>query len=389
MLNNIILTNFLSFQDVNIELRNLNILIGVNGSGKSNLIDAIELLHSAPEDIAQPIREGGGVTEWIWKGTAEVPPSAKMEACFSLEAPAWHGGKDLRHVLSFASRQKRFEILDERIENANPDEGYQIPYFYYKFQNGRPTLNIKEGSRELRTEEVDLTQSILAQRKDPDTYPEITYLGKMFADIRIYRDWYFGRHSVARLPERTDEQNVFLEKDFRNWNMILNRLSNAYKTKQRILDALRDLRQGITDYHSFVAENTVQLLLQENGYSIPATRLSDGTLHFLCLLAILCDPAPPPLVCIEEPELGLHPDILPTLSELLREAASRTQLIVTTHSATLVDLFSDEPDAVIVAENQQGASTLARLSREELAPWLEDYRLGQLWMSGEIGGTRW
>lgn len=194
---------------------------------------------------------------------------------------------------------------------------------------------------------------------------------------------------MARLPERTDEQNIFLEKDFRNWNMILNRLSNDLATKQRILDALRDLRQGIADYHSFVAENTVQLLLQENGYSIPATRLSDGTLHFLCLLTILCDPAPPPLVCIEEPELGLHPDILPTLSELLREAASRTQLIVTTHSADLVDLFSDEPDAVIVVENQQGVSTLNRLSREELAPWLEDYCLGQLWMSGEIGGTRW
>jgi predicted ATPase len=107
------------------------------------------------------------------------------------------------------------------------------------------------------------------------------------------------------------------------------------------------------------------------------------------LLAVLCHPNPPPLVCIEEPELGLHPDVLPTLADLLKEASTRTQLIVTTHSDVLVDAMSDQPEAVLVAEKGEHGTTLTRLDTEKLKPWLEKYRLGHLWTRGEIGGTRW
>jgi predicted ATPase len=133
----------------------------------------------------------------------------------------------------------------------------------------------------------------------------------------------------------------------------------------------------------------VQVFFQEGKWAIPATRLSDGTLRYLCLLAILCHPTPPPLICIEEPELGLHPDIVPHLATLLRDASTRTQLIVTTHSDILVDALTDSHDAVIVCEKHDGATRLARLDAEKLRPWLEKYRLGELWTRGEIGGTRW
>jgi predicted ATPase len=124
-------------------------------------------------------------------------------------------------------------------------------------------------------------------------------------------------------------------------------------------------------------------------FSIPATRLSDGTLRYLCLLSILCHPKPPTLVCLEEPELGLHPDVLPTLAELLKEASERSQIIVTTHSDVLVDALTDQPETVLVAERSATGTTLTRLDAEKLRPWLEKYRLGQLWTRGEIGGTRW
>jgi predicted ATPase len=122
---------------------------------------------------------------------------------------------------------------------------------------------------------------------------------------------------------------------------------------------------------------------------IPATRLSDGTLHYLCLLAILCDPEPPPLICIEEPELGLHPDILPKVADLLRSAATRTQLIVTTHSDILVDAMTETPECVVVCAKEDGRTTMQRLVPEELEQWLAKYRLGQLWTKGQIGGNRW
>jgi predicted ATPase len=106
-------------------------------------------------------------------------------------------------------------------------------------------------------------------------------------------------------------------------------------------------------------------------------------------LAILCDPDPPPLICIEEPELGLHPDIIPTVASLLKEASARCQLIVTTHSTALVDAMTDSPEDVVVCEKIEGATRLKRLSAVDLSVWLKQYRLGDLWTSGEIGGNRW
>lgn len=133
----------------------------------------------------------------------------------------------------------------------------------------------------------------------------------------------------------------------------------------------------------------VQLFLEERNYSIPATRLSDGTLRYLCLLAILCHPNPQPLICIEEPELGLHPDVLPELSRLLIEASERTQLIVTTHSDILVDTMTEQPESVVICEKHNGETQMRHLRKNDLTEWLEKYRLGELWTKGQIGGTRW
>jgi len=86
-------------------------------------------------------------------------------------------------------------------------------------------------------------------------------------------------------------------------------------------------------------------------------RLSDGTLRWLSLLTILLHPDPPPLVCIEEPELGLHPDMIQPLAKLLLSASERMQLIVTTHSDGLVDELSGNPSAVIVCEKRNASSS--------------------------------
>ena len=109
----------------------------------------------------------------------------------------------------------------------------------------------------------------------------------------------------------------------------------------------------------------------------------------MCLLAILCHPEPPPLICIEEPETGLHPDILPTIAELMIEASQRTQLIVTTHSDILVSAFSEIPEAVLVCEKDEDGTHFTRLEKDKLKVWLEEYELGDLWLKGEIGGKRW
>jgi predicted ATPase len=118
--------------------------------------------------------------------------------------------------------------------------------------------------------------------------------------------------------------------------------------------------------------------------------MSDGTLKFLALLAALLEPKPPPLMCIEEPELGLHPDALQMVAEVLVEASQGTQLIVTTHSEALVDALTDYPESVLVCERDfDNGTQMKRVPKKKLKLWLERYKLGELWRKGEIGGSRW
>lgn len=112
--------------------------------------------------------------------------------------------------------------------------------------------------------------------------------------------------------------------------------------------------------------------------------LSDGMLRFLYLITILADPTPPPLVAIDKPETGLHPSMLPILAEYAHDASSRTQIILTTHSAELLDDFSEYEPSVTVAKWEDGQTRLDVLSNEHLRYWLEDYTLGKLYRSGEL-----
>ena len=386
LLDEIKLTNLLSFSgnSMSIPLGPLNVLIGPNGSGKSNLIEAISLLRSAPTELVVPVREGGGPRDWIWKGAGKST-SAALEAVVRYPS----GQQPLRFRLAFTEAGSRLEITDERIENAHAQPGYPKPYFYFGYEGGRPMLNVQGEQRQLRREEVDAQRSILSQRKDPDQYPEITYLGETFSRIRIFREWSFGRYTPPRLPQPADMPNDFLAEDGRNIGLVLNRLRREPEVKKQIVEHLGRLYEGIVDFEVIVEGGTVQVFLQEGRWTVPATRLSDGTLRYLTLLAVLCHPSPPPLICIEEPELGLHPDIIPQLTEILRAASSRTQLVVTTHSDILVDALTDTPEAVLVCENHDGATQIRRLDPEKLRPWIEKYRLGDLWTRGEIGGTRW
>ena len=262
--------------------------------------------------------------------------------------------------------------------------------YFYRWQNGRPVVKgVKGKERNLALETVNMELSILAQRRDPEIYPEITYLAETYEKFRIYREWSFGRNTIFREPQRADMRNDRLEEDFSNLGLFLSRLRKSPKVKKAILDGLKDLYEGITDFEPFVEGGTVQMVFHEGDFSIPATRLSDGTLRYLCLLAILCDPTPPPLICIEEPELGLHPDILPKLADLLVAASERTQLIVTTHSDILVDAMTERPEVVVVCEKHDGHTQMKRLDKKDLEVWLEKYRLGQLWTKGMLGGNRW
>ena len=133
----------------------------------------------------------------------------------------------------------------------------------------------------------------------------------------------------------------------------------------------------------------MQLFIHEAGLRepVPSTRISDGTLRILAILALLLAPTPPPLLCLEEPELGMHPDAVALLAELLVDASERMQLVITTHSDVLLSALSEQVDSVIVCENDGAGTNLRRLDPEWLKHWLDEYRLGDLWRIGELGGN--
>jgi predicted ATPase len=174
--------------------------------------------------------------------------------------------------------------------------------------------------------------------------------------------------------------------------LILQNLSFRWGKLDRLTAYLQRLWDGAEDIRVRLEAEVAQTYVKERGIPDPisAWRLSDGTLKFLCLLAALLHPEPPPLICIEEPELGLHPDALTVVADALREASEKCQVIVTTHSDALVGAFSDEPEAVVVCERgPDGGTQFNRLQSSELEKWLDRYRLGELWRMGEIGGNRW
>jgi predicted ATPase len=381
--------NLLSFGDDSpeIELGDLNVLIGPNGSGKSNLIEIIGLLRSAPKDIAGEVGDSGGVAEWLWKGKSKSRiPTATIQA----KASPTGVKKTISYRLSFTRVGSQLKIVDERIENDRPDEGFEKPYLYFDLNGGRPVLNVAGHPRSLKREEVDTQRSILSQRQDPDQYPEVTYLGRFFSSFRLYRNWEFGRDSGMRDLYGAGQKNDFLEEDISNLGLMLNKLRADPAAKGELLRHLQMFYDGAEDILTPIQGGLVDLRIEEaGGVTIPASRLSDGTLRWLSLLTILLHPDPPPLVCIEEPELGLHPDMIQPLAKLLLSAAERMQLVVTTHSDDLIDEMSGNPAAIIVCEKHLGSSVLKRLDAGQLSEWLERYRLGQLWRTGEIGGNRW
>ncbi len=386
------LQGFLSFgmDGGEIRLEPLNVLIGPNGSGKSNFVEALSVLRAVPKDLPLPIREGGSVKDWLWAGEKGRVAKARLEVVLAEGWVTKPGKQDsaVRYWLEFGAQGDSFTVLAERIENELPLPEKLKPYSYFGYENGRPMLNVGDRNRELERADIDPTQSILSQRRDPENYPELTRLADLLRRVLIYRSWTFGPQSAVRKASPLGRAD-YLSEDFGNLPGRLSVLMGTPAVKRRLIELLGELAPGFDDLAVVPEGGALQLYLTEHGHNIPARRLSDGTLRYLCLLAILLDPEPPPLLVIEEPELGLHPDILPILRDLMVEASQRTQLVVTTHSTQFVDAMTDYADSVLICEKRDGATLLSRLTQEEVDRWREHGGLGHLWMSGHFGGTRW
>jgi len=370
------------------ELQSLNVLIGPNASGKSNFIEVLGLLNALPTDFAAAIRDGGGAAEWVWKGSLQSLPATMEVETDSRDA----SGRRIRYRLSFGGIGPHVNIVDETIDEARAADGSWNPC--YVFSQGRPEFLIRVQTldrqriekRSAQSDERLLAQSVLARLKDEYFYPELFQLGAVFESIGTFREWTFGPHG-ARQPQRSDLPTERLLPNCSNLALVLNQIE--HKRGPVFNEYLKRFFPRFRRMTTEVSAGGVQFYLHESGFGtpVPAARLSDGTIRFVALLATLLNPRPPQVVCIDEPELGLHPDAVTMLADLLIETSDRMQLVVTTHSDALVSALTNQPDAIVACERPGAGTRLRRLDPEKLASWLEDYRLGDLWRMGELGAN--
>ena len=378
MIKRLKVSGLLSFgpKGIDLPMRGLNVLIGANGSGKSNFWEILGLLRTAARG------HFGTEGDWMRKGEGDHPVGeGTIEVVISNTKPA----QDLCHTLTLFETRTRIEVADERIEDT---PHLKAGGFHYRYQRGKPLLMTLEGPVD-RTGSIHLSHSVLPQVKEARLYPALARLESAYSRMRLLRNWQFGPASELRREQNSLLPNDFLLEDRgENLGIVLQDLLT--RVRPQIIDSLQKLYEGAEGLRPERVGGAIQLFLRESGdRQIRATRLSDGTLRFLCLISILLHPDPPPLIAIEEPELGLHPDLIGHVADLLKLAASRTQLVVTTHSRRLIDALGDQPESVVVCEKQDGETSFERLDPKRMKDWLERYSLGELWSIGELGGNRW
>jgi len=329
------------------ELQPLNVLIGGNGAGKSNLIEALRLLAAASRDLGQAIRGRGDWNDWLWKGSPSVD-AARIEA--ELDGSDTPGRGQLRCRLTVEPGRARFELAEEAAAEAGCDPAEEHIHWYYQLDDGRPVT--------------------CGRTADTRRYREVSWAGDALSSIRVL--------DGSGLGGQTDLQEAA---------QTLVQMADHADT--RINRFLRGVLPGFERFSVRGADGAKRLCLHESGLTapIPVSRMSRGALRLLTLLATLRSPSPPPLICVEVPERELHPDAAAMLGEALVDASHRMQLVVTTHSSSLISSLSTEPEAVVACERLGAATELFRLDPERLASWREDYLLGDLWGMGVLGAN--
>ena len=360
-------------EGIDLPLEPLNVLIGPNGSGKSNLLQVLGLLRTTAGGQDKVI-ERRGWDNLLWKGPPHMADGAQAKA--TVNATVKLPGLERSWTYSLEIFLSHGQIMRESIPL---DNGRLLETLHRQYNNIRLYNNWAFGP--------------LASLRDGQGPP----VGPSLTD-----DWdNSGSKPVSEvrgISEKRDLYDVFSSWPYEEREWLTETAGNLPSVISRFP---RDRQEEIGRYLGKFYDGAVgvrveyrqgkaSLVVEETGgRQIPAERLSDGTLRYLCLLTVLLDPEPPPLIGIEEPELGLHPDIVFDLAGLLVKASERTQLVVTTHSPALVDALTDHPTSVVACGKHNGQTWFKRVRPDVIEPWMDEQSLGEVWASGGIGGNPW
>ncbi len=347
---------FKSIRDLSeFRMGNLNVLIGANGAGKSNFVSYFRLLGEIVE---------GRLQAWTRnQGSADRIVSFGVKETSKLESFVTFGRNGYRFTLE--------PTVDGGFYFANEE-------LFFSGDRGEKWVSLGSGQ----------VESALKKNK---SQPVADYC---YSSIASWKVFHFHDTSdtagVKRLGSLHDRE--FLRSDAENLAAFLYRMADEHPDVYQEIRKI--IRLAIPFFDDFVLkpqklpteEEQIRLLWRQNDsdYAFWPSQISDGSIRFICLVTALLQPDPPSTIIIDEPELGLHPYAITLLGALLRSAATRMQVIVSTQSVPLVNEFSIA-DLVIV-EQEQSATVFKRLEEETFKIWLEDYSVGELWEKNILGG---
>jgi len=343
---------FKSMALADIELRDMNVVIGANGSGKSNLMAVFRLLQRVFSHQLQSY-VGSAPDRLLHHGRKRTP--------------------SLRVDLDLADFGYRFQLAAQRDTLVFESEGVRYNGFWHEGSS------IAHGHLESKLRD--------AAQADPAHIPP-----KLLAHLDGLIVHHFDDTSDTALVKQAgdlDDSRHF-RADAANLAPYLYLLQEKHPVEFRQVE--EHVRLVAPFFDRFVLapallnENKIKLEWRQRGSDayFDGYSLSDGTLRFICLATLLLQPALPALILLDEPELGLHPYAIHILAEMLEAAAKRSQVLLATQSVTLLNQFA--PADVLVAENTGGATSFKRLDETALSQWLADFSLGELWEKNVLGG---
>ena len=394
MLKNISIRGYKSIKELDLDLSPINVLIGANGSGKSNFISFFKLLSwmmRSPGQLQFFVGQSGGANTFLFDGAAVTP---QIEAELNFESKSsnndysfrlFHAASDTfvfaeekyrRNIYSNSTSQGLLNVRSNNLKtsivrNSSSDlGGIDSP-----FSGLASWASLDAGHKESRL----INSAVNQIAKD------ISYLIQNFIPYQFH-----DTSQTARFKQRWNvDDNQYLKEDAGNLAPFLLKIrENEPRYYQRIIETLSQIAPFFTDFVLAPMGNTVLLQWREKGTDLIFSphQASDGTLRAMALVTLLLQPPDslPDVLILDEPELGLHPYAINIIGSLINSVSNRCQVILATQSPLLVDCF--EPEDIIVVQRNNRQSNFNRLDISSLEEWLEEYSLSELWDKNVIGG---
>lgn len=345
---------------VTLELGNVNILLGANGAGKSNIISFFRMLSYMMSRSFEMYVEMAGTANSLLYFGAKMTPAMSAQLKFADE----NSVDTYQFTLSKASPD-RLIITEENISwlRKGEDKPFQLVL--------RP--NFKESSL------VDNANKVA----------KAVY--KMLSFCKVYQFHDSSENGPLRQPCTVETSN-YLQSHGNNLPSFLLFLKNYYEESyKKIVDYVRDVIPQFQDFYLEPVGNNISLRWKDNSatdYVFNSYQLSDGSIRFIALATLLLQPAEtmPSVIIIDEPELGLHPYAISQLSEMIKEASIHSQVIIASQSKDLVDYFDIDNVSVVEMDEEKKSTTITKLNEQDYKLWLENYSISELWDKNVIGG---